>query len=141
LALRALAVAPALAQSGSAARAAAVDRRLLCIAGGALALFVPATVAQLVNEAGGWSAAGGYLIGDPDGRMWLIRLCLTGLAVIVVLPAAAGALRRRPVRTTRVVPAALGLGAAELLVRVIPTKRPDDVAREVFTDALDWAHM
>ncbi len=50
--------------------------------------------------------------------------------------------RELPARRVTTV-AAIGLtaGVAELLARVIPTETPDEWAREIFTDLLDFGHM
>jgi hypothetical protein len=57
-----------------------------------------------------------------------IRLLLTAAAVLVILPAAAGALRRgwqhRPQLVGRVMLASLVLGTAELVARAIPPEAP-----------------
>jgi uncharacterized membrane protein len=70
------------------------------------------------------------------------------LAALVVVPAAAGALRRswqhRPRVVGRVMLAGLVLGSAELVVGAIPTQAPRPGVgwpREIFTRTLDWGHM
>lgn len=82
------------------------DRRLLVLAGAAILLFIPATLAELVNDAADedaglsfWQsirpgAIREYLTSTPDGHLWRVRLGLTALAALVVIPAAAAALRR-----------------------------------------------
>jgi putative copper export protein len=139
---------------------AASDRRLLLLAAGAILLFVPATLGDLVNKAtdkdaglGFWQsirpgAIWEYLTGGPDGILYDIRLLLTAVAALVVVPAAAGALRRgwrhRPQLVGRVMLAGLVLGTAELIARVIPTEAPKPGVgwpREIFTSVLDWGHM
>jgi uncharacterized membrane protein len=44
-------------------------------------------------------------------------------------------------RVTTVAAIGLTAGVAELLARVIPTETPDEWAREIFTDLLDFGHM
>lgn len=161
LALRLLVTAPAIrrmATEEEPAVLAASDRRLLVLAGAAILLFIPATLGDLVNRATDkdaglsfWQsirpdAISDYLTGGPDGTMYEIRLLLTALAALVVVPAAAGALRRgwrhRPRLVERVMLAGLVLGSAELIVRVIPTEAPAlGWPREIFTNVLDWGHM
>ncbi|HEY1538671.1 MAG TPA: CopD family protein [Solirubrobacteraceae bacterium] len=161
LALRLLVTAPAvkrLAEDGRSAMLAASDRLLLALAGVAIVCFVPATLAQLVDEAadpdaglGFWQsiepgAIWDFLTGTPDGHLWLVRLGLTAVAAVVVVPTAIGALRRRGAehdarRTGRVMGFGLALATAELVARVIPTKPPPAWPREIFTDALDFGHM
>jgi putative copper export protein/methionine-rich copper-binding protein CopC len=139
---------------------AAGDRRLLVLAGAAILLFIPATLGDLVNRATDkdaglsfWQsihpgAIADYLTGGPEGTLYDIRLVLTALAALVVVPAAAAALRRgwrhRPQLVGRVMLAGLVLGTAETIVRVIPTEAPKEGIgwpREIFTDVLDWGHM
>jgi putative copper export protein/methionine-rich copper-binding protein CopC len=139
---------------------AAGDRRLLVLAGAAILLYIPATLGDLVNRATDkdaglsfWEsirpgAIADYLTGGPEGTLYDIRLVLTALAALVVVPAAAAALRRRwqhrPQRAGRVMLAGLVLGTAETIVRVIPTEAPKEGIgwpREIFTDVLDWGHM
>jgi putative copper export protein len=159
LALRFLVTRPTIARLGDRPQlGAAVDRRLLILAGATIALFIPATLAQLVYEATDpelglsfwqsirpgaiWSE---FLSSTPDGHLWLIRLGLTALAAILVIPAAVTALRpgrdlsQRRVQLVAAIGLAAGLG--ELLARVIPTEAPDEWFREIFTDLLDWGHM
>jgi putative copper export protein len=159
LSLRFLVTRPTIARLGDRPElAAAVDRRLLILAGTTIALFIPATLAQLAYEATDpelglsfwqsirpgriWSE---FLSSTPDGHLYLIRLGLTALAAIVIIPAAVTALRRGRDLSPRRVPmvAAIGLaaGVGELLARVIPTETPDEWVREIFTDLLDWGHM
>ena len=107
-----------------------VDRRLHAIATVALLAFIPATVWQLSDEAADAGSIGAFLTGGADGTLWLIRLVVTGLAAVVLLA------RRGPVFAL-----ALALGVSELLARVIPTSAPDDWARELFTQLLDFAHL
>jgi putative copper export protein len=107
-----------------------VDRLLHAIAGVALLAFIPATVWQLSGDAADAGSIGAFLTSGPDGTLWLIRLTVTALAAVVLLA------RRGPVFAT-----ALALGVSELLARVIPTSAPDDWARELFTQLLDFAHM
>jgi putative copper export protein len=140
LALRFLVTTPTLRRlAGTRSRlAAAVDRRLLLTAGVTIALFIPATLLEFSNEEVSlWST--------PDGHLWIARLALTGLAALAVVPAAAATLRRDRVPSARRVRAvaAIGLaaGVGELLARVIPTEAPEEWAREIFTDVLDWGHM
>jgi putative copper export protein/methionine-rich copper-binding protein CopC len=160
LALRLLVTAPAAARLTAEEHAAVggtSDRRLLVLAGASILLFIPATLAQLVNEAAdedaGRSFWGNIRPGDlwdfltstPDGHLWGIRLILTALAAIVVVPAAVAALQRhRPQRTeltTRVMLFGFAAGTAQLIVRVLPTKAPPAWPREIFTELLDWGHM
>jgi putative copper export protein/methionine-rich copper-binding protein CopC len=136
------------------------DRRLLVLAGAAILLFIPATLGDLVNRATDkdaglsfWQsirpgAIADYLTGGPEGTLYDIRLVLTALAALVVVPAAATALRRgwqqRPQRAGRVMLAGLLLGTAEMIVRVIPTEAPKEGIgwpREIFSDVVDWGHM
>jgi putative copper export protein/methionine-rich copper-binding protein CopC len=163
-ALRLLVTAPAVRRMATdeerSAVLAASDRRLLLLAAGAILLFVPATLGDLVNRAtdkdaglGFWEsirpgAIADYLTGGPEGTLYDIRLLLTAAAVLVVVPAAAGALRRgwqhRPQPVGRVMFASLVLGTAELVARVIPTEAPKpgiSWPREIFTSVLDWGHM
>jgi putative copper export protein/methionine-rich copper-binding protein CopC len=162
VALRVLVTAPAIermtAEEEQRSALAISDRRLLVIAGAAILCFIPATLADLVNRATDkdaglsfWqsirpSAVSAYLTGGPDGTLYEIRLLLTALAALVVVPAAIGALRRgwehRPRVVGRVMIAGLALGTAELLTRVIPTETPKlGWPREIFTSVLDWGHM
>jgi putative copper export protein/methionine-rich copper-binding protein CopC len=160
LALRLLVTAPAAAQLSSDEQAAVggtSDRRLLVLAGASILLFIPATLAQLVNETADEDAGrsfwqnirpgdiGDALTGTPDGHLWLARLILTALAALVVVPAAVVALRRGPALASRTVSRVMllgfALGTAELIARVIPTKAPPAWPREIFTDLLDWGHM
>jgi putative copper export protein/methionine-rich copper-binding protein CopC len=162
LALRLLVTAPAIRRMASedeqASVLAASDRRLLVLAGAAILLFIPATLAQLVNQATDkdaglsfWQsirpdAISDYLTAGPDGTLYEIRLLLTTLAALAVVPAAAGALRRgwhhRPRLVGRAMLAGLVLGTAELIVRVIPTETPAlGWPREIFTSVLDWGHV
>jgi putative copper export protein/methionine-rich copper-binding protein CopC len=164
LALRLFVTAPATRPAGEreepSAALAAVDRRLLLLAAAAILLFIPARLAELVNEAtdkdaglGFWQsirpgAISDYLTSGPDGTLYEIRLLLTAVAALVVVPVAAGALRRtwqhRPTLVGRVMLAGLVLGTAELVVRVIPTQAPRagmGWPREIFTRAVDWGHM
>lgn len=160
LALRLLVTAPSVKRLADDERevvGAASDRRLLVLAGASIALFVPATLGQLVDEATDpdaglsfWQsirpgAIGDYLSGTPDGHLWEIRLVLTALAVLVVVPAAVTALRpgwqHRPRRVGRVMMAGLVLGTSELVARVIPTRVPPSWPRDIFTRVLDWGHM
>jgi putative copper export protein/methionine-rich copper-binding protein CopC len=139
---------------------AAGDRRLLLLAGAAILLFIPATLGDLVNRATDkdaglsfWQsirpgAIADYLTGGPDGTLYDVRLVLTALAALVVVPAAAGALRRgwqhRPQLVGRVMLAGLVLGTAEMIARVIPTEAPKPGVgwpREIFTSVVDWGHM
>jgi putative copper export protein len=159
LSLRFLVTRPTIARLGARPQlAAAVDRRLLILAGATIALFIPATLAQLVYEATDpelglsfwqsirpakiWSE---FLSSTPEGHLWLIRLGLTALAAIVVIPAAVTALRRgrdlSPRRIQTVAAIGLAAGIGELLARVIPTETPEEWVREIFTDLLDWGHM
>jgi|GEM_PF-930476 len=156
LALRALVVAP-LARGrgrrrGPGTLAETVDRRLLAIAAVAIALFVPSTLAQLVDEAADPDAGLGFwhsirpgdiwsfLSGEPDGRLWLARLILTALAASVVIPTALAARTRGvPRRVDALALAGLALGGGELLARVLPTAAPD--VRDAFTQLLDLLHM
>ena len=143
-ALRLLVTAPAVRRMATDEERSAVlgasDRRLLLLAAGAILLFVPATLGDLVNRAtdkdaglGFWEsirpgAIADYLTGGPEGTLYDIRLVLTAAAVLVVVPAAAGTLRRgwqhRPQLVGRVMLASLVLGTAELVARVIPTEAP-----------------
>lgn len=159
LALRLLVTAPAVERLPDEDRApmlAASDRLLLALAGVAIACFVPATLAQLVNEAadpdaglGFWQsikpgAIWDYLTGTPDGHLWLVRLGLTAVAAVVAIPAAIGAMRgsvHDPRRVGRVMGVGLGLATAELVARVIPTKPPPAWPRQIFTNSLDFGHM
>jgi putative copper export protein/methionine-rich copper-binding protein CopC len=162
LALRLLVTAPAIRRMATEDEQpsvlAASDRRLLVLAGAAILLFIPATLGQLVNQATDkdaglsfWQsirpgAISDYLTAGPDGTLYEIRLLLTALAALVVVPAAAGALRRgwrhRPRFVGRVMLAGLVLGTAELIVRVIPTETPAlGWPREIFTSVLDWGHV
>jgi putative copper export protein/methionine-rich copper-binding protein CopC len=160
LALRALVTAPASGGLDDERRGpllAATDRGLLLVAGAAILCFIPATLAQLVTEAtdpdAGLSfwrsirpgAIGDFLRHTPDGHLWLARLAVTLVAVLAVLPAALAALvpgwRHRPRRVGRLMGAALLAAVVELALRVAPTSTPDDWAREIFTDALDWGHL
>jgi methionine-rich copper-binding protein CopC len=161
-ALRLFVTAPATrrmaAEEEQPAMLAAGDRRLLVLAGAAILLFIPATLGDLVNRATDkdaglsfWQsirpgAIADYLTGGPEGTLYDIRLVLTALAALVVVPAAATALRRgwqhRPQRAGRVMLAGLVLGSAEMIVRVIPTEAPKagiGWPREIFTDVVDWA--
>jgi putative copper export protein/methionine-rich copper-binding protein CopC len=160
LALRFLVTAPAIARLGEGRPrlGAAVDQRLLVFAGATIALFIPATLAELVYDATDeelglsfWQSIRPgpiwreFLTGTPDGHLWLIRLGLTALAAAVVIPVAVAALRRGRGPSPRRISLAAGIGlaaaTAELLARVIPTEAPDEWAREIFTDLLDWGHM
>ena len=160
LALRLLVTAPATRRLSGDERAvvgAASDRSLLVLAGAAIALFVPATLAELVNDATDeeaglsfWQsirpgAVADFLGGSPDGRLWELRLGLTALAALVVVPAAVAALRggwqHRRRRVAGVMIAGFALGTAELVVRVIPTEAPPSWPRAIFTWVLDWGHM
>jgi putative copper export protein len=140
LALRVLVTAPTIRRLARSRPqlAATVDRRLLMTAGLTIALFIPATVIELAGEHVD-------LTGTPEGHLWLIRLGLTALAAIAVVPAAVAALRRGRTPSARRVGAiaAVGLaaGVGELLARVIPTETPEEWVREIFTDLLDWGHM
>jgi putative copper export protein/methionine-rich copper-binding protein CopC len=140
LSLRFLVTAPVLRKLAGARPqlGAAVDRHLLLTAGVTIALFIPATLLEFSEEELSlWSGG--------DGTLRLIRFILTAIAALVVIPAAAAALRRdrvpSPGRVRTV--AAIGLAASvgELLARVIPTETPEEWAREIFTDVLDWGHM
>jgi putative copper export protein/methionine-rich copper-binding protein CopC len=140
LSLRFLVTAPVLRRlAGERPRlGAAVDTRLLTIAALTIALFIPSTLIEFANEHTDLFEAG-------DGTLWLVRLVLTGIAALAVIPAALASLRRDhdlPARRVATV-AAIGLaaGVGELLARVIPTETPDEWAREIFTDVLDWGHM
>jgi putative copper export protein len=117
--------------------AAAVDRRLLVTAGTTIALFIPATLLEFSDEELNlWSGG--------DGTLRLVRFILTALAALVVVPAAVAALRRRELSSARIrAVAAIGVaaGIGELLARVMPTETPEEWAREIFTDVLDWGHM
>jgi putative copper export protein/methionine-rich copper-binding protein CopC len=163
-ALRLAVTAPATARIASeeerTAALAATDRRLLLLAGAAILLFIPGTLGELVNRAtdrdaglGFWEsirpgAIGDYLTGGPDGTLYEARLLLTALAALVVVPAAAGALRRgwrhRPQVVRRVLLAGLALATLETIARVIPTEDPKAGVgwpREIFTSVVDWGHM
>lgn len=137
---------------------AGADRRLLVLAGAAISLLVPATLAELVNKATDkeaglsfWqsirpSAIAEYLTAGPEGALEQLRLLLIALAALVVVPAAAGALRRgrlhRPRLVGRVMVAGLVLASAELIVRAIPAEAPAlGWPREIFTRVLDWGHV
>jgi putative copper resistance protein D len=160
LGLRLLVTAPAArraAPGDAEALRTAGDRALLVLAGAAILCFIPATLAQLVNAATDkdaglsfWAsirpaAIADFLTDTPDGHLWAIRLGLTALAAAIVVPVAAGALRRgwrgRDVVVRRVMLAGFALGTAELVVRVIPTEAPPSWPREIFTAVLDWGHM
>jgi putative copper export protein/methionine-rich copper-binding protein CopC len=163
VALRLLVTAPAIARMTAEAQRPAVlaasDRRLLLLAGAAILLFIPATLGVLANETTDKDAGLSFwqsvrpgvmwdylTAGGPDGTLYAIRLLLTVSAALVVLPAAAGALRRgwrhRPRLVGRVMLGALVLGTAELIVRVIPTEAPKlGWPREIFTSVLDWGHV
>jgi copper transport protein len=163
-ALRLAVTAPATARIASeedrSAALAATDRRLLLLAGAAILLFIPGTLGELVNKAtpkdaglGFWEsirpgAIADYLTGGPDGSLYEARLLLTTLAALVVVPAAAGALRRgwrhRPQVVRRVLLAGLALATLETIARVIPTEAPKPEVgwpREIFASVLDWGHM
>jgi putative copper export protein/methionine-rich copper-binding protein CopC len=162
-ALRLLVTAPAtraMEAEDQPAMLGAGDRRLLVLAGAAILLFIPATLGDLVNRATDkdaglsfWQsirpgAIADYLTGGPEGTLYDIRLVLTALAALVVVPAAAAALRRgwqhRPQLVGRVMLAGLVLGTAEMIVRVLPTEAPKEGIgwpREIFTDVLDWGHL
>ena len=137
---------------------AALDRRLLLLAAAAAVCFVPATLAQLVWDAGVFAklpyhssfhfgVVKDFLTKAPAGRMWTIRLVVTALLVLVLVPPAVAALRRRWRYQPGIIHPVLGvafvLGAAELLVRTLPVRLPDPGARlrAGFTSALDWGHM
>jgi putative copper export protein/methionine-rich copper-binding protein CopC len=163
LALRLLVTAPTVARTTTEEERpsvlAASDRRLLVLAGAAILLFVPATLGNLVNETTDKDAGLSFwqsirpgvmwdylTAGGPDGTQYAIRLLLTAAAALVVVPAAAGALRRgwrhRPRRVGRVMLAGLILGTTETIVRVIPTEAPKlGWPREIFTRVLDWGHL
>jgi putative copper export protein len=118
--------------------AAAVDRRLLLTAGVTIALFIPATLLEFSDEELNlWSGG--------DGTLRLVRFILTALAALVVIPAGVATLRRHrvlsPGRVRTVAAIGLAAGVGELLARVIPTERPEEWVREIFTDLLDWGHM
>lgn len=139
LALRFLVTAPTIRKLAGARPqlAAAVDRRLLLTAAVTIALFVPATIIELANEHTNLFEGG-------DGTLWLVRLVLTAIAALAVIPAALMSLGGRDLPARRVTTvAAIGLtaGVAELLARVIPTETPDEWVREIFTDLLDFGHM
>jgi putative copper export protein/methionine-rich copper-binding protein CopC len=139
LALRFFVTAPTIRKlAGARPRlAAAVDRRLLLTAAVTIALFIPATIIELANEPTNLFEGG-------DGTLWLVRLVLTAIAAAAVIPAALMSLAGRDLPARRVATvAAIGLtaGVAELLARVIPTETPDEWAREIFTDLLDFGHM
>jgi putative copper export protein len=140
LSLRFLVTAPTIRRlAGARPRlAAAVDRRLLLTAGVTIALFIPATLLEFSDEELNlWSGG--------DGTLRLVRFILTALAALVVIPAAAAALRRdrvpSPGRVRTVAAIGLAAGIGELLARVIPTETPEEWIREIFTDVLDWGHM
>jgi putative copper export protein/methionine-rich copper-binding protein CopC len=163
VALRLLVTAPAIARMTTEderpSLLATSDRSLLLLAGAAILLFVPATLGVLANETTDkdaglsfWQsirppAMWDYLTaGGPGGTLYAIRLLLTASAALVVLPVAAGALRRgwrhRPRLVGRVMLAGLVLGTAELIVRVIPTEAAKlGWPREIFTRVLDWGHV
>jgi putative copper export protein/methionine-rich copper-binding protein CopC len=163
LALRMLVTARSSGRAGSPeteGMLAATDRRLLLVAAVAIVVFIPATLVDLVNQAtdkdaglGFWqslrpAAISDYLTGGPDGTLYEIRLALTALAALVIVPAACRALRPgwqyRARRVQRLMVAGLVLGTAELVVRVLPTEAPKPGVgwgREIFTRVLDWGHM
>ncbi|HEY0277559.1 MAG TPA: CopD family protein [Solirubrobacterales bacterium] len=139
LALRFLVTAPTIGRLAGARPqlAAAVDRRLLLTAAVTIALFIPATIIELADEHQNLFEAG-------DGTLWLVRLALTAIAALAVIPAALMSLAGRDLPARRVgAVAAIGLtaGVAEILARVIPTETPDEWVREIFTDLLDFGHM
>lgn len=133
LALRLLVTAPAIGRMAIEEERPSVlagaARRLLVLAGAAISLLVPATLAELVNKATDkdaglsfWqsirpSAIAEYLTAaGPEGALEQLRLLLIALAALVVVPAAAGALRRgwlhRPRLVGRVMVAGLVLASA-----------------------------
>jgi putative copper export protein/methionine-rich copper-binding protein CopC len=133
----------------------AADRRLLILAG-AIVFFIPATIAQLASDVGSatkhpFAASfdvgliGTYLGASGSGTLWAVRLALTALAAVIILPAAIRALAPKwldsPRRVTAILALGLLCGMAELLTRTLPAVAPDDVPRAIFTSVLDWGHF
>jgi putative copper export protein/methionine-rich copper-binding protein CopC len=124
---------------------ASTDRRLLRVAAVALAIFVPATVAELALSAGQskrfafdkiWST----LNADGAGHLWFARLLLTAVAAIVVLPTAMRALApaSRMVKAMRI---GMVLGLLEMVARVAPSGIPANKPRTIFGDLFTLAHI
>ena len=134
---------------------ATVERRLTWVTAGALALWVPSTLAQIAWEAAnagkrpfaaGFDPAvfGSYLMAPGAGSLWTIRLglmaaaCLGFVAAVLVQRRSA---RHHSTYGHRLLLATLGLCGGELLVRTLPGDLASDTPRAVFTWLLDWVHL
>jgi copper transport protein len=136
--------------------ARAVDRRLALLAGAALVVFIPATLASLV-----WDVANAakrpftaslavgpiraFLGTHGAGNLWAVRLLLTAILATAVLPTALAALRpsrRRPSRhASGAMLIGLLFGMGELLVRTLPARVTAGMPRTVFSLLMDWGHL
>lgn len=146
LMLRFAVTAPTIRQlvGGDAKRITAlVDRRLVRAAALALAVFVPATVTQLAFTAGGsqsfaWGRMWSTMTVDGPGRMMLARLVVTGLAALVVVPAAVA---RGRMGSPKLMLFGLVLGLLELLGRILPTQIPANKPRTFAGDLFTYGHI
>ena len=126
-----------------------------CAAGGMM-LFLPATVTQLVWEAGNaakrplaaafdLNLLASYLGIPGVGTLWSIRLLLSAAAIGLLVPVAGlagrGGWGHASKRLNVALGAVLGLCVAELLVRTLPAAPPSDLPRAAFRSALDWGHL
>jgi putative copper export protein len=124
---------------------ASTRKRLVRVASAAIVLFVPAFVIELAHDA---APTGGYafdkiwpaVFADPPGTLTGVRMILTGLALVSVVPFALGGLSRR--RAARfMVPSGAVAGALDLVAAKFPTVKPEDLPRTVFQTVVWCAHL
>ncbi len=124
---------------------ASTDKRLLRVAAVAIAVFVPATLAELALSAGAsnrfafdkiWSV----LTANGAGHLWFARLVFTLLAAIVVVPTAMRAVApvSRMVKAMRI---GMVLGLLEMVARVAPSGIPANKPRTIFGGLFTLAHI
>ena len=137
--LRFFVSAPAARRANAAEALESSDRRLTGIAAVAIAVFVPTTLAQLSYDEGTFAFGSIWpsLGADGDGHVVAARLVLTIIAAICVIPLAFRRLRRAAPLL------AIGLvsGLLELALREVPTEKPKNVPRTIFSDFLYIGHL
>lgn len=138
LALRFVSTAPVARRLGAGALEGS-DRRLVRVAAVAAAVAVPATFAERAYDDGAFDLGRiGPALGDgAAGGVLVARLALTVVAALVLIPAALG--RVRP--PGWVLGAGLACGAAELVLREVPTKAPPVLTRAVFNTFMWVGHL